>query len=71
MKKIEIEFKENPSLKDAVEANIAWFNAENNNLGSFNDRMDLCKYSEWASRKAIGQDIGEFQCVPRLILTLE
>jgi len=52
----------------AIDAMLKWFNAEDNFLGSFNDRMDLCKYAEWAAKKANGQDVGEFEGVPRLVL---
>ena len=73
--KIEAEFpaaevcRAAPDLLKAVEANVSWFEAEDKHLGTFHDRMDMCSYAEWASRKAIGQDVGEFKGVPRLILT--
>lgn len=57
-------------LQAAIAAQIRWFNAERDGLGTFHDRMDLCKYSEWAARKAMGEDVGEFEGVPRLIITV-
>jgi hypothetical protein len=57
-------------LREAAESMVAWFDAEDKNLGSFHDRMDLCKHAEWTARKALGQDVGEFEGVPRLILTI-
>jgi hypothetical protein len=56
-------------LLKAVEANVQWHDVESGYLGTFHDRMDLCCYSEWASRKALGQDVGEFKGVPQLIIT--
>ena len=56
-------------LQEAAEASARWYEAEDKNLGTFHDRMDMCKYAEWASRKALGEDVGEFEGVPRLILT--
>ena len=70
VQKIVIQIQPNPSLKDAVEASVAWFDAEHRGLGSFYDRMELSNYSEWACRKSIGQDVGEYKGVPRLILSL-
>ena len=57
-------------LREAAESMVAWFDAEDKNLGSFHDRMDLCKHAEWTARKALGQNVGEFEGVPRLILTM-
>jgi len=56
-------------LEAAVEAAVLWFDAEDEYLGTFHDRMDLCCYAEWAARKAIGQDAGDFKGVPRLLIT--
>ncbi len=56
-------------LQEAVEASAQWFEAEDKHLGTFHGRMDMCQYAEWASRKALGQDVGEFAGVPRLIIT--
>jgi hypothetical protein len=67
---VTVQLKSNPTLRDAAEANLAWFEAEDYSLGSFNDRMDLCKYVEWACKKALGQEVGEFKGVPRFILTI-
>ena len=65
---IVIKIKEEPTYKDAAEACIAWFDAESKGLGTFHQRMDLCKYSEWACRKANGEDLEEFKGVPQIIL---
>lgn len=47
---------------------VRWFDAEEQNLGTFHDKMNLCKYTEWAARRALGQDVGEFSGVPRLLI---
>ena len=57
------------NLEAAVEAAVRWFDAEDESLGTFHDRMDLCCYAEWAARKSLGQDVGDFQGVPRLLIT--
>ena len=64
-------------LEQSAIALINWFEAEENHkLASFHERMDLCRYSEYCARKALGQDIskfeedGEFVGVPRMILKL-
>lgn len=59
-----------PLYKAAVEAMVLWFDAENQNLGSFHEKMDLCAYAEWTARRAMGQDVGDFKGVPRLVLTI-
>jgi len=56
-------------MREAVEACVQWFDAEDKYLGTFHDRMDLCCYAEWACRKALGQDVGEFKGVPRILIT--
>ena len=55
-------------LGTAVTAMVAWFDAEKADTGTFWDKADLCKYAEWAARKAIGQDVGDFEGIPRLFL---
>ena len=59
-----------PDFARAVEAMVLWFDAENDDLGTFHDKMDLCKYAEWCARRALGQEVGEFEGVPRLVLVL-
>lgn len=54
----------------AAEAVVRWFDAEAHNLGSFHDKMDLCKFAEWATRKALGEDNGDFVGVPRLVIKM-
>lgn len=61
---------ENAKLLEACKAMVLWFDAEDKNLGTFHDKMDLCKYAEWAARKALGQEVGEFEGVPKLVLVL-
>ncbi len=58
-----------PTKDDALTAMIAWFDAESKSLGSFYDRMELCNYAEWAARKSIGQDVGDYKGVPQLIFS--
>jgi len=70
IKSIELEIKENPTMKDALEANVAWHDAEKNTIGNLEDRCDLCSYSEWASRKALGQDVGLWVGLDRFELVL-
>ncbi len=55
-------------LRQAAEAMVLWFDAEGKNLGTFHQKMDLCKYSEWCARKALGQEVGEFEGVPQLVI---
>jgi len=69
MKTIELEIKENPTMKDALEANVAWHDAEKNSIGNFSDRCDLCSYSEWACRKALGEkNVGLWAGMDRIVL---
>ena len=55
------------ALRDAAEANLAWSVAEDLSLGSFQARMELCSYSQWLTRKALGE-LSDYQGVPRLLL---
>ncbi len=62
-------------LEQAAIAMVTWFDAEDRKIAaSFNDKMDYCKYAEYCARKALGQDVtefekdGEFVGVPRLVL---
>lgn len=55
-------------LQKAATAMVAWFDAEKKDTGTFWEKADLCKYAEWAARKALGQDVGEFEGIPRLFL---
>jgi len=65
-------------MEQAVIAMVAWFDNENaplkkdrSSTEAFHERMDLCAYAEWCSRKALGQPVSEeFEGVPRLVLTL-
>lgn len=64
-----ISFKKHPNKQDAIDACIAWFDAEEKHLGSPHYRMELCNYSEWACRKVAGQNVGDYEGVPRLVIT--
>lgn len=55
---------------EALEAVVAWFDAEDQHTGSFHDKMELCNYAEWVSRKALGQEVGEYVPVPKLLIKL-
>lgn len=63
---------ENERLREAVQANVAWFDAENDHsYTSFQDRMDMCSYSEWISRKALGLPCKEeWEGVPQIVLNI-
>jgi len=57
----------------ALEACWAWHVAERKNLGSFDARMELSNYSEYATRRALaaiyGQKFDEpYQGVPHLMI---
>lgn len=61
-------------MLDALMACNAWHKAESDSIGSFNDRMELCNYSEWITRKAIAFATGEqfdepYQGVPHLLIS--
>lgn len=58
------------ALRTAAEANLAWNLAEELNLGSFQARMELCSYSQWLTRQALGAN-AEYKGVPRIVLDLE
>lgn len=60
---------ENARLREALEACAAWHYAESNNVGSFQEKMELCKYSEWATQKALGLSSGvQYEGVPRMFI---
>jgi hypothetical protein len=59
----------------AARACRAWHVAEEKYLGTFNERSELCSYSEWLTRKALAAVDGvpfdePYQGVPYLYLTL-
>ena len=57
-------------LRHALEAEAAWHDAEDENpkTTTFEERMDLCHYSEWACKKALGRDVpDEYEGIPRII----
>lgn len=57
-------------LLEAVRANMLWFIAETDGLGSHTDRMNLCSYAQWTARRALGlPHAEEWRCVPQLIFT--
>jgi len=56
-------------LLEAVQACMSWFIAESESLGTFNERVDMCSYSEWACRKALGLPCkDEWEGVPRIVI---
>jgi hypothetical protein len=60
-------------LLQACEAEAAWHDAEDESPKTtlFEDRMDLCSYSEWAVKRALGRDVPDrYQPLPRLVLKL-
>jgi hypothetical protein len=62
-------------LVKALEAHALWAKAENEHLGTFHERMDLCSYAEFMTEKALAHVRGElfekeWQGVPRIIITV-
>ena len=60
-------------MQTALEAHELWEKAEREHLGSFHQRMELCNYAEWLTRKALAAVRGqqfeeEYEGVPRIIL---
>lgn len=56
-------------LLDAVKAYKLWDLAEENNLGSFSDKMNLCSYAQWAADRALGRaHAKEWTPVPQITL---
>jgi len=47
------------------------FEAESKNLGTYHDKMQLCSYSEWACKKALGLTKGEWVPVPVITIGFE
>jgi hypothetical protein len=59
-------------LLEACIANAVWFFAENNSRGTFYDRMDMCSFAEWTTKKALGIECSKkWEGVPRLLLELK
>ena len=63
---------ENVRLREAVEAEVLWHDSEDDHkTTTFDERMDLCHYSEWLAKRAIGRDVtDEYEGIPRLVLNL-
>lgn len=58
-------------LLEAVKAYMLWHIAEDKNLGTFHAKMDLCSYSEWAAKKALGlPHEPEWRGVPHIVITM-
>ena len=56
-------------LLEAVRASCFWAEAENQHLGTFDDRMNLGSYAEWCCDKALGRPHSEeWEGVPRIVL---
>lgn len=63
-----------PLLLEASMVCHAWHRSESQSLGTFNERMELCNYSEWLTRKALSAALGEpfdepYEGIPHLLLT--
>lgn len=61
--------KEAVRLRAACEATLAWFWAEHEmpKTMTFQDRMELCNYSEWITEQAVHGSNGEaYKGVPRV-----
>lgn len=66
------EMKDDLAL-EACRAMVNWFDGEmlsGDERMDWRDLYDLCKYAEWCARKALGQDVGEFEGCPRLVISL-
>jgi len=64
---------ENALLREAVEAEVLWHDSEDDNpkTTTFDERMDLCHYSEWLAKRAIGRDVpDEYEGIPRIVFRL-
>ena len=58
-------------LLEAVKAYMLWHIAEDKNLGTFQAKMDLFIYAEWAGKKALGlPHEPEWKGVPRIVITM-
>lgn len=60
-------------MRAALQANEVWHIAEDKSLGTFHQRVELCNYSEWITRKALAADGGApfdepFQGMPRILI---
>lgn len=49
----------NDVLAEACRAQRAWFIAEHQSIGSYDDRMDLCSWTEYLMNKALSAATGE------------
>ena len=72
LKRAEKAEAENVRLREAVEAEVLWHDSEDDHkTTTFDERMDLCHYSEWLAKRAIGRDVtDEYEGIPRLVLNL-
>ena len=59
-------------LTEALEAHAVWSDAEESpKTTTLYERLDLCRYAEWLTDKALGRPhTPEFEGVPELILTI-
>lgn len=60
-------------MKSALEACRAWHIAEDKNIGSHHDRMELCHYSHWLTNKTLAKVNGkifteEYKGLLRIVL---
>lgn len=56
-------------LLEAVRSCMAWFIAEAEFIGTFDERVNMSSYSEWACRKALGLPCAaQWKGVPRIVI---
>lgn len=61
--------EENAALRHASQANLDWHESENKSLGTFWERVELCDYSQWCAKKALGLPCDEeYPGIPKLVL---
>lgn len=57
-------------LLEAVRAQMFWHLAEDQHIGTFQDKMNLASYAEWCCSRALGLSHDkEWQGVPQIILS--
>lgn len=58
-------------MLEAVEAYVLWNIAEDKNIGTFHEKMDLYSYAKWAGNKALGlPHDSEWRGVPSIVITM-
>ena len=64
-------YEESDPYKKAVLFQVAWLYAEEGDVTSFQQNMELCNLTEHYSKKAIGEDVGDYKSVPRITLSFK